>query len=156
MIWSLYSRTLSIACRYLVWRLRRCKARRNSVTASKRMGQCRNGIVLTMHRCFLFLVNYARMKPEVAMKALPMLVIVCPSLQSPDNLVKAANMTRGRTWRIQILVRALALRTLSYIHVREFVEATVLHLSSCSKILTLTYGRQRPLPSLSCTTMTGI
>src|ERR1700709_1394455 len=25
------------------------------------------------HRCFLFLVNYARMKPEVALKALPTL-----------------------------------------------------------------------------------
>lgn len=27
-------------------------------------------------RCFLFLVNYSRMKPEVAMKALPILVDV--------------------------------------------------------------------------------
>lgn len=25
------------------------------------------------HRCFLFLVNYARMKPDVALKALPTL-----------------------------------------------------------------------------------
>ncbi|MCJ1366069.1 hypothetical protein MMC16_005194 [Acarospora aff. strigata] len=55
--------------------------------------------------CFLFLVNYARMKPEVAMKALPMLVI---DMEDSNPLV-----------------RALALRTLSYIHVREFVEATV-------------------------------
>ena len=29
-----------------------------------------------LHRCFLFLVNYARMKPDVAMKALPVLVLV--------------------------------------------------------------------------------
>jgi hypothetical protein len=31
----------------------------------------------TYARCFLFLVNYSRMKPEVAMKALPILVDVC-------------------------------------------------------------------------------
>ncbi|KAI9804548.1 MAG: hypothetical protein M1825_001448 [Sarcosagium campestre] len=55
--------------------------------------------------CFLFLVNYARSKPEVATKALPTLV----------NDLGDSNP----------LVRALALRTLSYIHVREFVEATV-------------------------------
>jgi vesicle coat complex subunit len=55
--------------------------------------------------CFLFLVNYARMKPEVALKALP-------TLQE--------DMTDSNP-----LVRALALRTMSYIHVREFVEATV-------------------------------
>jgi hypothetical protein len=27
-------------------------------------------------RCFLFLVNYSRMKPEIALKALPILVNV--------------------------------------------------------------------------------
>jgi len=32
---------------------------------------------LTYCRCFLFLVNYARMKPEVALKALPTLEEVC-------------------------------------------------------------------------------
>ncbi|KAH8818516.1 adaptin N terminal region-domain-containing protein [Hyaloscypha sp. PMI_1271] len=55
--------------------------------------------------CFLFLVNYARMKPEVALKALPIL--------------------QGDMNDANPLVRALALRTMSYIHVREFVEATV-------------------------------
>jgi AP-2 complex subunit beta-1 len=30
-------------------------------------------------RCFLFLVNYARMKPEVALKALPTLEMVITS-----------------------------------------------------------------------------
>ncbi|KAK2765169.1 hypothetical protein FQN54_008868 [Arachnomyces sp. PD_36] len=55
--------------------------------------------------CFLFLVNYSRMKPEVAMKALPTLV---------DDMDDT-----------NPLVRALALRTISYIHVREFVEATI-------------------------------
>ncbi|KAI9821154.1 MAG: hypothetical protein M1827_003888 [Pycnora praestabilis] len=55
--------------------------------------------------CFLFLVNYARVKPDVAMKALPILV-----MDMEDS---------------NPLVRALALRTMSYIHVREFVEATV-------------------------------
>ncbi|KAL4807126.1 adaptin N terminal region-domain-containing protein [Aspergillus unguis] len=55
--------------------------------------------------CFLFLVNYSRMKPEIALKALPILV----------NDMDATNP----------LVRALALRTIAYIHVREYVEATV-------------------------------
>lgn len=31
----------------------------------------------TRFRCFLFLVNYSRLKPDVAMKALPILVDVC-------------------------------------------------------------------------------
>ncbi|EEH44061.1 uncharacterized protein PADG_00350 [Paracoccidioides brasiliensis Pb18] len=55
--------------------------------------------------CFLFLVNYARLKPEVALKALPILI----------NDMDDSNP----------LVRALALRTISCIHVREFVEATI-------------------------------
>ncbi|KAL7270217.1 hypothetical protein RUND412_007084 [Rhizina undulata] len=55
--------------------------------------------------CFLFLVNYGRMKPELAQHALPILI---SDTEDPNPLV-----------------RALALRTLSYIHVREFVEATV-------------------------------
>ncbi|OCK76108.1 AP-2 complex subunit beta [Lepidopterella palustris CBS 459.81] len=55
--------------------------------------------------CFLYLVNYARIKPDVALKALPIIV----------NDMDDSNP----------LVRALALRTMSYIHVREFVEATV-------------------------------
>jgi vesicle coat complex subunit len=42
--------------------------------------------MLTAHRCFLFLVNYARMKPDVALKALPVLeaVRVPPDL-SPSS-----------------------------------------------------------------------
>lgn len=55
--------------------------------------------------CFLFLVNYARMRPEVAVKAIPVL----------EQDMEDSNP----------LVRALALRTMSYIHVKEFVEATV-------------------------------
>ncbi|TLD23935.1 hypothetical protein PspLS_06794 [Pyricularia sp. CBS 133598] len=55
--------------------------------------------------CFLFLVNYARMRPEIAIKAIPVL----------EYDMRDSNP----------LVRALALRTMSYIHVREFVEATV-------------------------------
>ncbi|PSR90635.1 AP-2 complex subunit beta [Coniella lustricola] len=55
--------------------------------------------------CFLFLVNYARMRTEIAIKAIPVL----------EHDMEDANP----------LVRALALRTMSYIHVREFVEATV-------------------------------
>ena len=55
--------------------------------------------------CFLFLVNYARTKPEDALKALPTLLA---DLEDHNPLI-----------------RALALRTVSYVHVREFVEATV-------------------------------
>ncbi|KFY76247.1 hypothetical protein V498_09658 [Pseudogymnoascus sp. VKM F-4517 (FW-2822)] len=63
--------------------------------------------------CFLFLVNYARMKPETAVKALPTL----------EGDMKDSNP----------LVRALALRTMSYIHVREFVEGTVPHVKHLLK-----------------------
>ena len=61
-------------------------------------------------RCFLYLVNYARIKPEIALKALPII-----QEDMHDN---------------NPLVRALALRTMSYIHVREYVEATVPHLKN--------------------------
>ncbi|TID23355.1 putative ap-2 complex subunit beta protein [Venturia nashicola] len=63
--------------------------------------------------CFLYLVNYARGKPEIALKALPILV------QDMEDT--------------NPLVRALALRTISYVHVREFVEATVTPLKSLLK-----------------------
>lgn len=55
--------------------------------------------------CFLFLVNYARMKTEVAVKAIPVL----------EQDMNDHNP----------LIRALALRTVSYIHVREYVETTL-------------------------------
>jgi AP-2 complex subunit beta-1 len=55
--------------------------------------------------CFLYLVNYARIRPEVALKAIPVL----------QHDMEDHNP----------LVRALALRTMSYIHVRDFVVATV-------------------------------
>ena len=55
--------------------------------------------------CFLFLVNYARMKPDIAIQAIPVL----------QQDIGDSNP----------LVRALALRTMSYVHVREFVEATM-------------------------------
>ncbi|RPB23133.1 Adaptor protein complex beta subunit [Terfezia boudieri ATCC MYA-4762] len=68
--------------------------------------QCMQIQVLEIKKmCFLFLVNYARMKPDMAQNALPTLIA---DMDDPNPLV-----------------RALALRTLSYIHVREFVEATV-------------------------------
>ncbi|KAL5394461.1 hypothetical protein PMIN06_002418 [Paraphaeosphaeria minitans] len=60
--------------------------------------------------CFLYLVNYARMKPDIALKALPII-----QEDMHDN---------------NPLVRSLALRTMSYVHVREYVEATVPHLKS--------------------------
>ncbi|PGH13679.1 hypothetical protein AJ79_03528 [Helicocarpus griseus UAMH5409] len=55
--------------------------------------------------CFLFLVNYAKAKPEVALKALPILI---RDMEDSNPLV-----------------RALALRTASYVHVREFIDKTV-------------------------------
>ncbi|KAF2763191.1 Adaptor protein complex beta subunit [Pseudovirgaria hyperparasitica] len=55
--------------------------------------------------CFLYLVNYARIKPDVALNALPILV-----QDMEDN---------------NPLVRALALRTMSYIHVAQFIEKTI-------------------------------
>lgn len=35
-----------------------------------------DGWLLTLYRCFLFLVNFSRMKPEIALQALPILVNV--------------------------------------------------------------------------------
>lgn len=55
--------------------------------------------------CFLYLQNYARNKPEIALKALPVLL---SDMEDTNPLI-----------------RALALRTISYIHVREFVEGAV-------------------------------
>ncbi|GAP87356.2 putative AP-2 complex subunit beta [Rosellinia necatrix] len=55
--------------------------------------------------CFLFLVNYSRMRAEIAIKAIPVLQ---QDMDDPNPLV-----------------RALALRTMSYVHVKEFVVATV-------------------------------
>ena len=53
------------------------------------------------------MVNYARIKPDIALKALP---VIQQDMQASNPLV-----------------RALALRTMSYIHVREYVEATIPH-----------------------------
>ncbi len=55
--------------------------------------------------CFLYLENYGRQKPELAVHALPHILA---DLEDANPLV-----------------RGLALRTLSYIHVREFVETSV-------------------------------
>ena len=51
------------------------------------------------------MVNYARLKPDIAINGLPILV-----------------RDMGDT---NPLIRALALRTMSYIHVREFVEEAI-------------------------------
>ncbi|KAF2019206.1 Adaptor protein complex beta subunit [Aaosphaeria arxii CBS 175.79] len=63
--------------------------------------------------CFLYLVNYARVKPDIALKALP---IIQQDMQASNPLV-----------------RALALRTMSYVHVREYVEATIPHVRDLLK-----------------------
>lgn len=38
-----------------------------------------------LYRCFLFLVNYARIKPDVAMKALPVLVLVSSTFEGANG-----------------------------------------------------------------------
>ena len=43
-----------------------------------------NQAFLTRQRCFLFLVNYARTKPEDALKALPTLLNVGPDARFED------------------------------------------------------------------------
>ncbi|KAL8640719.1 MAG: hypothetical protein Q9228_002395 [Teloschistes exilis] len=63
--------------------------------------------------CFLYLTNYARMKPEIAARALPILL----------NDMENSNP----------LIRASALRTMGYIHVKEFVSALVLPLKRLLK-----------------------
>ncbi|KAF2877295.1 adaptin N terminal region-domain-containing protein [Massariosphaeria phaeospora] len=60
--------------------------------------------------CFLYLVNYARIKPDIALKALP---IIQEDMHDSNPLV-----------------RALALRTMSYVNVREYVQATIPHLKT--------------------------
>lgn len=55
--------------------------------------------------CFLYLVNYARVRTDIAVNAIP---ILQTDMEDPNPLV-----------------RALALRTMSYIHVREFVTSAV-------------------------------
>ncbi|KAI9655448.1 MAG: hypothetical protein M1831_004865 [Alyxoria varia] len=74
--------------------------------------------------CFLFLTNYARMKPDVALRALPILVEVSIDRQTlhavPEVLTSIQDLTDSNP-----LIRALALRTISYVHVKEFVEATI-------------------------------
>ena len=72
-------------------------------------------------RCFLYLVNYARLKPEIALKALPVLEEVCRTEQGAEQgLIVLQDMLDSNP-----LIRALALRTISYVHVKEFVEGTV-------------------------------
>lgn len=61
------------------------------------------------------------MKPEVAIKALPILLQV----SCPDFLRDTDSQINQDLRDANPLIRALALRTISYIHVREFVEATI-------------------------------
>ena len=56
-------------------------------------------IVENLYRCFLFLVNYARMKPDVAMKALPVLVLVSSAFQ--DVTAVGSDKKIPRIWRTQ-------------------------------------------------------
>ncbi|KAK3996196.1 AP-1 complex subunit beta [Cladorrhinum sp. PSN332] len=75
--------------------------------------------------CFLYLVNYARMRPEVAVKAIPVLEHVCLESDTSSLTHIYSHLYYQDMEDANPLVRALALRTMSYIHVREFVEATV-------------------------------
>lgn len=77
----------------------------------------------------MFLVNYARMRSETAVKAIPVLehVRTTPYYYGHRRGAhgKLTDFLRQDMEDGNPLVRALALRTMSYIHVREFVEATV-------------------------------
>lgn len=53
--------------------------------ASTRTHRSNHGVDKS-YRCFLFLVNYARMKPDVAMKALPVLVLVSSTFRSTSSV----------------------------------------------------------------------
>jgi AP-2 complex subunit beta-1 len=70
----------------------------------------------------LYLVNYARIKPDQALKALPILLQVGPC---PKGSIERWLIIQQDLSDTNPLVRALALRTISYIHVREFVNATM-------------------------------
>lgn len=62
MIWSLSFQMSFLACTSPCWKSRRCELRWNWIKQH-----------LTPSRCFLFLQNYARTKPEIALHALPVL-----------------------------------------------------------------------------------
>ncbi len=70
-------------------------------------------------------MNYARVKPDVALKALPVLINVRSYTYPIPGKVSDDRMITQDMEDSNPLIRALALRTVSYIHVREFVEATV-------------------------------
>ena len=76
-----------------------------------------------MCRCFLYIVHYARMKPEMALKALPSILDV---RLHHSKLCRIANTDFFQDLADRNpFVRACALRTISYVHVKEYVEATV-------------------------------
>ncbi|KAG5518832.1 hypothetical protein PMAC_002362 [Pneumocystis sp. 'macacae'] len=58
--------------------------------------------------CFLFLINYSKLKPNMAVQALPI-------------LIKDLNDRNP-------LIRALALRTMSYINIKEFIDSIIIPL----------------------------
>lgn len=64
------------------------------------------------------------MKPDVAMKALPILVEVSALYMTAKQASSPSPNIFQDMGDNNPLVRALALRTISYVHVREFVEAT--------------------------------
>lgn len=81
---------------------------------------------------YLFLVNYSRVKPEMVKHALPGLLSVSrassgsPTHRLNRSLLQDANDSNA-------LIRALALRTMSYIPVPEVLQALVEPLRHCLK-----------------------
>ena len=67
MIWLPCSQMWSNACKFPVWKLKKCE----SVVITQYFNH-----LTRIDRCFLFLVNYARIKSDVAIKALPVLIKV--------------------------------------------------------------------------------
>ncbi|KAG4302177.1 hypothetical protein PCK1_001449 [Pneumocystis canis] len=69
--------------------------------------QCMEIPVLEIKKmCFLFLINYSKLRPNMALQALPI-------------LIKDLNDKNP-------LIRALALRTMSYINIKEFTDSIVM------------------------------
>lgn len=81
---------------------------------------------------YLFLVNYSRVKPEMVKHALPGLLAVRRRISLVEPLRLTATAPQDANDQ-NALIRALALRTMSYIPVPEVLQALVEPLRHCLK-----------------------
>lgn len=80
------------------------------------------------NRCFLYLVNYSRQRPDEAVNALPILLRVCNRYIEMTGLrgrLLINVLLRQDIEDSNPLIRALALRTMAYINVEKFVVKTL-------------------------------